>query len=75
MTGRMSRGSFASPTAILGITSALPTWIQALDGNTSDSRAFPEIVAVYLAQMGEGEMPYLVADSALYSEEKYLLKM
>ncbi|MBC7227322.1 MAG: IS1634 family transposase [Thermoflexales bacterium] len=49
--------------------SALPTWIQALDGNTNDSRAFPQIVAAYLAQMGEGEMPYLVADSALYSEE------
>ncbi|MBC7251653.1 MAG: IS1634 family transposase [Anaerolineae bacterium] len=49
--------------------SALPTWIQALDGNTNDSRAFPAIVAAYLAQMGEGETPYLVADSALYSEE------
>jgi len=49
--------------------SALPIWIQALDGNANDSRAFPQIVETYLAQMGEGEMPYLVADSALYSEE------
>lgn len=49
--------------------SALPIWIQALDGNTNDSRAFPRIVEAYLAQMKEGEMPYLIADSALYSQE------
>ncbi|MFN3761736.1 MAG: IS1634 family transposase, partial [Anaerolineae bacterium] len=49
--------------------SALPTWIQALDGNTNDSRAFPSIVEAYLAQLKEGEMPYLVADAALYTEE------
>ncbi len=49
--------------------SALPTWIQALNGNTNDSRAFPQIVEEYLTQFAEGEMPYLVADSALYTEE------
>lgn len=49
--------------------SALPVWIQALDGNTSDSRAFPRIVKAYLARLREGEMPYLIADSALYSQE------
>ena len=49
--------------------SALPTWIQALDGNTSDSRVFPSLVEAYLGQLREGEMPYLVADSALYSAE------
>lgn len=50
--------------------SALPTWIQALDGNAADSQTFPQIVAAYLAQLQDGEMPYLVADSALYSEAK-----
>jgi transposase len=48
---------------------ALPVWIQALNGNTNDSRAFPQIVEEYLAQLVEGEMPYLIADSALYTEE------
>lgn len=48
--------------------SALPTWIQALDGNANDSQTFPGVVEAYLAHLGEGEMPYLVADSALYTE-------
>ncbi len=49
--------------------SALPVWIQALDGNTNDSRAFPSLVEAYLAQFREVPMPYLVADRALYTEE------
>ncbi len=49
--------------------SALPVWIQALDGNTNDSRAFPSLVEAYLAQFREKPMPYMVADSALYTEE------
>ena len=49
--------------------SALPLWIQALDGNTHDSQAFPSLVEAYLSRLKEGEMPYLVADSALYSAE------
>ncbi len=49
--------------------SALPLWIQALDGNASDTHTFPQVIEAYIAQLQEGEMPYLVADSALYSEE------
>jgi transposase len=49
--------------------SALPLWIQALDGNASDTHTFPQVVEAYIAQLQEGEMPYLVADSALYSED------
>jgi len=49
--------------------SALPLWIQALDGNASDTCTFPHVVEAYLAHLQEGEMPYLVADSALYSED------
>ena len=49
--------------------SALPLWIQALDGNASDTHAFPQVVEAYLGHLQEGEMPYLAADSAPYSEE------
>ncbi len=48
--------------------SALPLWIQTLDGNAPDTHTFPQVVEAYIAQLQEGEMPYLVADSALYSE-------
>ncbi|MGB9880232.1 MAG: IS1634 family transposase [Anaerolineae bacterium] len=48
--------------------SALPLWIQALDGNALDNHAFPKIVEAYIAHLQAGAMPYLVADSALYSE-------
>jgi transposase len=49
--------------------SALPLWIQALDGNASDTHTFPQVVEAYIAQLQEGELPYLVADSALYRED------
>ncbi|MDQ7030649.1 MAG: IS1634 family transposase [Ardenticatenia bacterium] len=53
---------------LTGYRSALPLWIQALDGNASDSRVFPQVVEAYMAQLRDGEMPYLVADSALYTQ-------
>jgi len=49
--------------------SALPLWIQALDGNAADTHTFPQVVEAYIAHLQQGEMPYLVADSALYSED------
>jgi len=49
--------------------SALPLWIQALDGDAADTHTFPQVVEAYIAHLQEGEMPYLVADSALYSED------
>lgn len=49
--------------------SALPTWIQALNGNAADVRAVPELIKAYVQQFKEGREPYFVADSALYSEE------
>ena len=48
--------------------SAIPSWVQALSGNSADAREIPELVKAYVEQFGEGDMPYLVADSALYSE-------
>jgi len=47
----------------------LPTWIEALSGNTADTRSFPDTIRAYLAQFGEDEeTPLLVADAALYTE-------
>ncbi|PWH20787.1 MAG: IS1634 family transposase [Ardenticatenia bacterium] len=37
--------------------SALPVWIQALDGNTYDGQAFPSLVEAYLAQFQEARCP------------------
>ena len=59
--------------AVLGIISAnsssLPVWLSALDGNRSDSKSFPDLVGAYLEQFTEDEqMPYLVADSAIYNK-------
>ena len=51
--------------------SALPTWIQALNGNPADVRAVPELIKAYVQQFKEGREPYFVADSALYSEVKW----
>ena len=48
--------------------STVPTWIQALDGNTSDTQAIPQVMNDYLKQMKEAEAPYLVVDSVLYSQ-------
>lgn len=49
---------------------ALPVWFEALDGNQADSSAFPEIVSAYIEQLdAEEEMPYFIADSALYTQE------
>lgn len=49
---------------------ALPVWIQGLDGNAADVRSIPQLVQAYVEQLREGEdPPYIVADSALYSEE------
>lgn len=47
----------------------LPTWIEALSGNTADTRSFPDTIRAYLAQFGaDEETPLLVADAALYTE-------
>jgi len=49
--------------------SALPLWIQALDGNASATHTFPHLVEADIAQLQEGEMPSLVADRALSSAD------
>lgn len=47
---------------------SLPTWFQALDGNSSDSKTFGETIAAYMTQFtAEDELPVFVADAALYN--------
>lgn len=49
---------------------AIPTWLQALSGNSADSRTFPSTIRAYLAAFEEkpdDPPPYVVADTALYS--------
>lgn len=50
--------------------SALPLWLEALDGNSSDTKTFEKTVTTYCKQLQEGaEMPLFVMDSAAYSAE------
>lgn len=49
--------------------SALPLWLEALDGNSSDKKSFPATVAAYCRQLAEAELPWFIMDSASYSKE------
>jgi len=49
---------------------AIPTWLQALSGNSADSGTFPSTIRAYLAaseEKSDDPPPYVVADTALYS--------
>ena len=47
--------------------SQIPVWLEVLDGNQADKTSFPSTINSYLAQLQEGETPYFIADSALYT--------
>jgi len=49
--------------------SAIPLWLEALDGNSSDKKSFPVTVAAYCQQLQGQEAPLFVMDSASYSED------
>jgi len=49
--------------------SSIPCWFEALDGNSSDKNEFRRIIKRYVQQLEEGEDPYFIADSALYTKE------
>lgn len=50
--------------------SALPLWLEVLDGNSSDKLTFQTTVAAYCRELAEGESPpWFVLDSAGYSQE------
>jgi transposase len=56
-------------TLITSQASALPLWLEVLDGNSSDKESFPATVKAYCGQL-EGETPpWFVMDSAAYSKE------
>lgn len=48
--------------------SALPLWLEALDGNSSDQKSFPNTVQAYCRQLETDELPWFVMDSASYSK-------
>jgi transposase len=48
--------------------SALPVWFEALSGNSNDKKTFKATVKAYCQQLKASEQPYLVMDSAGYSE-------
>ncbi len=49
--------------------SALPLWLEVLDGNSSDKESFPQTIKAYCRQLQEGTPPWFVMDSAAYSQE------
>jgi len=48
--------------------SALPVWFEALSGNSNDKKTFTATVKAYCKQLSASEQPYLVMDSAGFSE-------
>lgn len=56
-------------TLITSQASALPLWLEVLDGNNSDKKSFSKTIKAYCRQLEEGTTPWFVMDSAAYSEE------
>lgn len=49
--------------------SALPVWLEVLSGNSNDKKTFQATITVYCQQLSAEEQPYVVMDSAGFSEE------
>jgi transposase len=49
--------------------SALPVWLEVLSGNSNDKKSFKATVKAYCKQLNAEEQPYLVMDSAGFSED------
>ncbi len=56
-------------TLITSQASALPLWLEVLDGNSSDKESFRESVQAYTKQLEGERAPRLIMDSAGYSLE------
>ncbi|MCB0061417.1 MAG: IS1634 family transposase [Caldilineaceae bacterium] len=57
-------------TLITSQASALPLWLEVLDGNSNDKKSFAQTIKSYCRQLEEEETPpWFVMDSAAYSEE------
>jgi len=49
--------------------SAMPVWLEVLSGNSNDKKTFTATVKAYCKQLNAKEQPYLVMDSAGFSED------
>jgi transposase len=49
--------------------SSLPVWFEVLSGNSNDKKTFPTTVKAYCQQLSAEQQPYLVMDSAGFSED------
>ena len=49
--------------------SSIPLWIEALSGDRSDKKSFRETVREFQKQFDSQSMPYVVMDSAFYSQQ------
>lgn len=56
-------------TLITSHQAAVPVWLEALSGNSSDKESFRHTVMAYRKQLAGAEESYFVADSALYTRE------
>ena len=56
-------------TLITSQSSALPLWLEVLDGNSSDTNSFVSTVENYCEQMAGDNTPWFIMDSASYSQE------
>ena len=52
--------------------SSIPLWIEALSGNTSDTKSFKATVKQFQEQFDQDSMPYIVMDSAFYTKDNVL---
>jgi len=48
---------------------SIPLWIETLSGNSQDKISFPKAIKKFKKEFQNKEMPYFVADSALYTQE------
>jgi len=49
--------------------STLPVWLEVLSGNSNDKKTFKATVQAYARQLRASEQPYIVMDSAGYTED------
>lgn len=49
--------------------SALPVWLEVLSGNSNDKKTFKDTIKTYYQQLSAEEQPYIVMDSAGFSED------
>lgn len=49
--------------------SSIPVWLEALSGNSNDKVSFRKSIKEYRKQFKKNDLPYFVADSALYTKE------